>query len=361
MRKRTIVCIVLIGLLAFLAWWLWPLGGKKPVAEINPATASEAPAAGSWQPRGSPQPTTPAPAAVPIPAKPELKAQLREMMNDANRPISFYGLVIDQDRNPIPGVKVTFQIRRTKAIGPIGIGDTFDYPSLTTGADGRFSVTGATGAVLVVKSFEKPGYEPSEKATRGMYWYWREPMDAYRPSSEQPEVFQMWKKSGAEKLVRNGISAPLRYDGTASTLDLLNGRVAENGDLRVVLMRNPQQITYGQRNYEWTLTLESLGGGLIESKDEQMYLAPAEGYQTKIVIHMPAAAADWVDEKSFKLYVKLHDGKQYGRAELKVLVGSDRETTPFYITVFVNPSGSRNLEYDPLQDVAKPPTPTPKP
>ena len=93
-----------------------------------------------------------------------------------------------------------------------------------------------------------------------------------------------------------------------------------------------------------------------------MYFAPAEGYQTRLVIHMPADAAEWVDEKSFNLYVKLHNGKQYGRAELKVLVGSDRATTPFYITSFVNPTGSRNLEYDPMQDVIRDPSarqPTP--
>ncbi len=126
-----------------------------------------------------------------------------------------------------------------------------------------------------------------------------------------------------------------------------------------MLVRNPQQITYGQRNYEWTLTLESLDGGLMESNDEQMFLAPAEGYQTKLVIHMPADATDWTNEKSFNLYLKLRGGQQYGRAELKVLVGSDRQATPFYIISFINPGGSRNLEYDPLQNVTPPSTSKP--
>ncbi len=43
----------------------------------------------------------------------------------------------------------------------------------------------------------------------------------------------------------------------------------------------------------------------------------------------------------------------YGRAEVKALVGSDRATTPFYLTSYVNPSGSRNLEYNSLQDVVQ--------
>jgi hypothetical protein len=74
---------------------------------------------------------------------------------------------------------------------------------------------------------------------------------------------------------------------------------------------------------------------------------------------MPADATDWTDEKSFNLYLKLRGGQQYGRAELKVLVGSDRQTTPFYITSFINPSSSQNLEYDSLQDAGKPPTSKP--
>jgi hypothetical protein len=35
------------------------------------------------------------------------------------------------------------------------------------------------------------------------------------------------------------------------------------------------------------------------------------------------------------------------------MVGSDREVTPLSITSFINPTGSRNLEDDPLQDVLK--------
>ena len=83
-----------------------------------------------------------------------------------------------------------------------------------------------------------------------------------------------------------------------------------------------------------------------------MYRAPADGYQSKLVVHMDANDPKWTDEKSFGLYVKLR-GNLYGRAEVKALVGSDRATTPFYLTLYVNPSGSRNLEYNSLQDVVQ--------
>jgi hypothetical protein len=280
-------------------------------------------------------------------------AELRGLARLANRPIEFYGLVIDQDGTPIPGVKVTFQVRVMKEPRPGAMGDLFDDITTTSDARGHFSLTDAKGSVLTVKVLEKEGYQPSSKAINRSYRYWDNENDRFKPDAVQPEVFRMWKKVGAEQLVRKGISAPLRCDGTAVTFDLLNGSVASSGDLRVTLVRNPNQITYGQRNYEWTFTVEVVNGGLVESNDEQMYRAPAEGYQPKMVIHMPADATDWTAEKSFNLYLKLRGGQQYGRAELKVLVGSDRQTTPFYITSFINPSGSQNLEYDSLQNVGK--------
>lgn len=349
MRKRILI-VGLLVLAVFLAWWLW---ASKQSAAPTPSATNPSPKSevGSAQNTKAPGASTSAQSgAAPASTKPGLKEQLREVMNSANRPISFFGKVIDQDDNPIPDVKVTFEIRYTKEVGPVGIGDTFDYPSVTTGSDGRFALTGAKGAVLAVKSLEKPGYEPSEQATRGVYWYWRD-KDPYRPDPDNPKLFHMWKKAGAEKLIRKGIGHAIRYDGTPTTFDLLTGNTASTGDLRVSLVRNPQQIAYGQRDYEWTATVEVPNGGVIVSTAEQMYLAPVDGYQNKIIVHMPANAPQWTNSKDVAVYLKLRDGKYYGRAKLEFMVGSDRETTPFSITSFVNPSGSRNLEYDPAQNL----------
>lgn len=363
MRKRVLI-VGLLALAAFLAWWHWP---RTQSVAPTPSVATPSPESevGSAKNTKNPSASTPAQAsAVPAAAKPGLKEQLREVMNSANRPISFFGKVIDQDGNPIPDVKVTFEIRYMKEVGPVGIVDTFDYPAVTTGADGRFALTGEKGSVMGVKKLEKIGYDPSEKSFRRSFAYWQD-KNPYQPDSDRPEIFHMWKKAGAEKLVRKGIGHAIRYDGTPSTFDLLTGSAVSPGDLRVSLTRNPRQIAYGQRNYEWTATIDVPNGGVIASTAEQMYLAPADGYQDKVIVHMPANDPQWTNLKEVAVYLKLRDGKYYGRAKLEFMVGSDRETTPFSITSFVNPSGSRNLEYDPEQNLAPdlPPRtpPTPKP
>lgn len=357
MKKRISVLILAAPVLLLCWWWLRAPATESTLAPTTPQTA----------------PAEPATAETATGAKPDTHAAAEQMSEQAqaaaritatrqrglssNQPIRFYGKVVDQHDEPIPGVKVTLGVRNFKEPMPGMMGDGFDYPVVTTGADGRFALTDAKGSLLTIKSLEKPGYEASIKTVNKSYWYWRDPSMVFRPNADAPEVFRMWKKQGAEALVRKGISVALRPDGTPSTVDLLTGRAASNGDIRVMLVRTPQQITNGQRNYEWTLTVEAVDGGVIESKDEQMFLAPTEGYQPKITVHMPANTAEWSDEKSFNLYVRLRGGKQYGRAELKALVGAARDTTPFYITSYVNPSGSRNLEFDPTQDIIKDPPP----
>lgn len=350
--KKSVIVISGLALVVLLLLWLWrspSLDESKPASTAEPVTAR--PEQDSTREPQAPNPVT----AVPPPQSNQLTRleQAREIARQSNKPIQFFGLVLDQDGNPIPDVRVTLEVRTAKEVTPGAIYDLFEHPVLFTGADGRFTLTDAKGALLGVQALEKAGYEPSEKAFRKSYWYWRDPSQVFHPDADRPEIFRMWRKAGAEKLVRKGIGHAIPYDGTPTSFDLMDGRVvATDGDLRVTLVRNPQQIQWGQRNYEWTMTVEALDGGLIASSDEQMYRAPAEGYQPRVVVHMPAHDPKWSDSKDVAVYLKLRGGKCYGRAELKFMVGSDRPATPFSITSFINPSGSRNLEYDPRQNIA---------
>lgn len=277
-----------------------------------------------------------------------------DLMAKANRPIQFYGKVIDQNNNPIPDVKVNLSIKLIKAPRPgMFPGDMFDDYTLTTDTDGFFSLTDAKGELLTMRSLEKPGYEMSQQTVNKGYWYWASPGAEYVPDPNKPEIFEMWKEAGAEQLVRNSISFGLSYNGTPAGFDLMTGSQANPGDLRVTLLRDPQQLAFGQRNYEWTATIEIPDGGLIASNDDQMYLAPAGGYQSQLVIQMPPNTPGWTDHKDVALYLKLRGGKYYGRANLKFIVGAHRANTPFYIISYINPSGSRNLE--------PPPAPPPPP
>ena len=270
---------------------------------------------------------------------------LRGMAKASNRPIRFYGIVVDQDGRGIPNVNVTVEIRATREPVPGVIGDAFEDHFASTDEQGRFSITDATGALLTIKSLAKEGYEPSKSSLSRAYWYWRSPSLDFHPDETKPEIFKMWKAMGAERLVRKSISASLRYDGPPVVFDLIEGRAAETGDIRVTISRIPVELSSSKSHFQWTVAIDALHGGLIVSDEEQMYLAPAEGYHSSIVVDTPADSANWADEKILRLYAKIRDGKQYARLEIEVLADSRRTTAQSYITSYVNPSGSRNLEY----------------
>lgn len=337
MKKGAMLLGIAVLALLVLLWWLTPTPGSMRITGAAPT--------GEHTSQYSAEMTTPMP-------QPDKLEFLRDLAKKANRPISFYGKVIDQKDNPVPGVKVTVAIRTANE--PIAgiVSDMFAYLVVTTDMQGRFSITDAKGALLTVKSLEKPGYEASTRTINKSYWYWRDPSQIFTPDSDDPELFRMWKNEGAEKLVLQELMTRIPYDGSAVTFDLLSGRQgATGGDFRVTLIRVPEQIQWGQRNYDWTLSIEAAEGGLIESSDEQMFQAPEEGYLPRVVFHMPRDAADWTDEKAAAFYIKSRGGKLYGRIEISVMVGSDKSTTGFSFRSAVNPTGSRNLEYDPLQNL----------
>jgi hypothetical protein len=277
-----------------------------------------------------------------------------DLMAKADRPIQFYGKVIDQNGNPIPDVKVALSIKLLKVPKPEAIpADLFDGYSLTTDADGLFSLTDAKGELLTVDSLQKDGYEAAHTNINRGYWYWASPGAEYVPNSSQPETFQMWKETGAEKLIASSFGTGLRTNGTPIYYDLFTGSNSPSrGDLKIWLDRNPQEIKWGQRNYDWSITIEATSGGILASDDAQMYLAPEDGYQPQLVINMPANAPGWTNQMNAQFYFRIRGGKDYGRAQVQFMVGSDRQITPFSMTTNVNPSGSRNLE---------PPPPSPPP
>ncbi len=59
--------------------------------------------------------------------------------------------------------------------------------------------------------------------------------------------------------------------------------VTEPGSITVKFLRNPIDILRN-KPFEWTLTLEVPGGGLVEINDPYPYEAPAEGYKSAITI-----------------------------------------------------------------------------
>jgi hypothetical protein len=263
-------------------------------------------------------------------------------------PIEFYGKVIDQDGRPLAGVEV---------VGGTGSSTGFmqqETRSYTTATDsnGLFTFKGFRGDALVI-DLRKAGYNFESDRVRFHY----SPIDPnkkrFTPERGNPLVFQMWKSLGAEPLIHyNARSIQVPSDGTPVMIDLTKGKkVDAGGDLLI-------SVTWGRRDdhgsylFDWSAKVEVPEGGIIEGNGDIMFIAPAYGYRPGIEYHFAAADRHSVFARDY--YVVSRNKEIYGRIRLSLQNQPGRSETDAGLRVWLNPFGSRNLEYDPTKQVSVP-------
>lgn len=345
MKQRRRIIIAGLCLLAGLVWWLWP-SDRAPRTE--PAPIATAPQPATQAPVGTalPSPTAPPPPSDPR-SKEEVMSEKLGILND--QPIEFYGKVIDQRGEPVAGAKVRAGVMVEKMwMG----GKIVDHYTTTDGA-GNFAFRGLRGARMIIQP-SKEGYEFKADNSRNFnYSLLNRESERHHPNSSTPEVFKLWKLKGAEPLAHseiNRVGAPV--DGTPVVFDLLRGRkTTGDGDLIITIERNPIHIDRGQR-FDWMATLEVPNGGLIELNDAYANEAPLEGYAAKVVIEMKSASPQWQSSAFRRFYFKSRGGTIYGRLTVDITANYEPPPTGVTLEAWVNPSGSRNLEYDPSKQAA---------
>ncbi len=106
-------------------------------------------------------------------AQRESAAQLTEVVrqsNEAGNPsVSFYGLVVDQDTNPLPNVTVDVTVVKEYVDPFPEVKTTRTRLQKQTGADGRFEVSGLEGKYVAIEALAKDGYEPEVQGHYGFY------------------------------------------------------------------------------------------------------------------------------------------------------------------------------------------------
>src|SRR5207253_3346534 len=89
-------------------------------------------------------------------------------------------------------------------------------------------------------------------------------------------------------------------------------------------------------------------GGLIATAKEFDFEAPENGYQPSSEILMTTdLGSNWRGIVDKKYFLKLKDGN-YARMNFKMIAGGDHFCA---IESFLNPTGSRNLEYDTAKEI----------
>jgi len=167
----------------------------------------------------------------------------------------------------------------------------------------------------------------------------------YKGTPDKLVIIAAWKKNVVEPLIHNKILIGFTSDGKNYAIDLVKPEKVQDGkrgDIRVTFTR-PLNAKYYKTKIDWSVTIEGIGGGLIETDDVFMNEAPKFGYQKKWRLEMKADDSDYQFEAKRKFYLKSRNGKVYGRLEFEFIpIYNDQSV--INARWWLNPNGSRNLQ-----------------
>jgi len=211
---------------------------------------------------------------------------------------------------------------------------------LETDADGNF-VLNTNGGFVQLTTIEKDGYKLLPRQVKEGFMYFPA---QFHPDSNNPVVFKMWKKRGAESLLGSAWHGKVACDGTPIAFDLLNGKQTEVGNLRITCTLTPTDAKWGNQVLsDYKLQIEIGGGAIQRTSDDFTYLAPESGYLPTVTIEEKAADPNHRNpELEQEFYIKTADG-HYGRLSID-WAAWQKPPTHLKWDCSINPSGSRNLE-----------------
>lgn len=322
--KKGILMLTCFSLLA-VGWWLTTgRSNKRNVDSSNEITTAPTPAGSAVSNAGTSN------AAV----KTKMEAMQEIWAKENTKPLDFYGKIVDQNNNPVERVRVR------AGVGTIISFDRSGGRWIETESDsnGIFSFVGIRGAGMGPFLLSKEGYFYDGKLPSSS-----RPTN-YAPNPKIPTAFVMWKLKGAEQMAYHKIHTYVPCDGTPTVFDVLTGKETSTGTLVITVTRMPLNIQRGER-FDWKASVEIRDGGLTPIEEAYPYEAPNRQYQPTIAIERPATMANWSTGADRSYYFR--SGKNFGRLSVNVQADFQPPPTSVDIEIYFNPSGSRNLEFDP--------------
>ena len=248
-------------------------------------------------------------------------------------PLSFYGRVIDQHSRPILNARVALAWNDINGS---------QQRNTVSGEDGRFDLTDVMGKVLSVQ-VGKDGYAGAPSSTKRGFEYsefWNG--DFYVPDKDNPVLFRLWKLEEAEPMYFWNKLKKVTVDGQKVWFDTKTGAFGASGDVAFSTKRG---TTFAPRQFDWSLTIEAApGGGIALRNEELMFEAPEGGYQQSWTQDISGKDESYTIDKVVKFYLKTADAKYAAmQADIGHMTVPEAEVD---LVAYVNPSGSRNLQYD---------------
>jgi hypothetical protein len=342
MRNRYLAIASVVGVLAL---------ARSCALRNNQANQKRASSPGPPELQDSPAQLTTAGSISPVMSgrsNPPATLQNRQFLSAFATPIEFYGKVIDQNGQPVSAASVKF-VANDKPTG----GRPSQFKTETDNS-GNFSLTNVAGLTLAV-DVSKPGYRPippeyGRVTSSGVFDYGLSSAKGpHRPDRANPIVFRLHKYGPQESLVRiEEKHFRIARDGSPLSIPL-DRTPSRNHEVVLRCWNTETQGVAEQKPYDWSFEIIVAGGGLVRRNDELDFQAPESGYTARDQLAMTQnlPANQWQSFAALSYFIRFNDGI-FARADIRIRAAGDH----FVVwQSYLNPSGSRNLEYDPAKAI----------
>ncbi len=246
--------------------------------------------------------------------------------------IDFYGVVVDQDNQPVSGAVVNFNAKS----GYLAEGS--GHQKVTTNGQGLFVISDVIGTGLSVDKIIKNGYEVRiSQWDFDNYLRFDDSVLWSNYTEDNPFVFKAWKVADKGYPKTSQSEAVFGFKpGTMYSMDYSTSnkkKVKKEGALDLDL-----QVLFNRDDASWNLSLVVPDGGLLESTDLYMNMAPTSGYIS--TVNFTGTSDDRAIIKKYYIHSR---GKLYGRLDFEI-IPYYRKKSAIVTTYVMNLDGGRNLE-----------------
>ena len=279
----------------------------------------------------------------------ERVSKMKQLLSVANPAIVFYGQILDQFGQPVPGVRVETHVAGLGVNSFVTHEMKGNTNTFFSDASGRFVISGLRGESLSFHLF-KEGYELAPQSPLG-FDYGPGVAAHHEPNPTNPVVYRMWKRQGAAELKGFYNRGMIPSDGQSIW-------IAENSEkwsrtelpdsiLKLTVNRKRRVVTFDDKShYQWGVEVNMLGGGVQKTDDPFLYESPESGYSSVLSIRHEAGDANWIWEQRIVFYFRTKTGK-FGHGEMFISNWQNQDEIYCELGLTWNPDGSRNLEPKP--------------
>ena len=243
--------------------------------------------------------------------------------------IEFHGRVIDQYESPVAGVQIHYIGNRSVLAAGSGEGRIF------TDENGAFVIK-AKGKALVIHEMKKLGYELPKRQRFSNSGGHQTDLSWRSFTSANPYIVNAWKVESYEQIKKGKPIFGFIPDNRDYTVNFLSKNTTKNegvteGDLRIRFKRDEEN---------WQLEINAANGGLQETSDDYLNLAPENGYSNLLIYTGKKHEARTIRKN---IYFTSRSGRLYGNVKMRIRPFHNKKDSAIRFNYVINLEEGKNL------------------